>query len=104
MKENITKKFDNGFAHNKCFAGCNSCDGVLCPDALEIIERAGELEELIKEKKLVEVVFCKDCEYFETKGTSHQGICTCGDKETNYEAEFYPFETDFCSYGRRKTE
>ena len=52
---------------------------------------------------VVEVVRCKDCQYYEPKNSlGTQGICMCGEKEMNYAGEFYPYETDFCSYGERK--
>ena len=51
---------------------------------------------------VVEVVRCKDCKYYEPKNSlGTQGICMCGEKEMNYSGEFYPYETDFCSYGKR---
>lgn len=47
-----------------------------------------------------EIVQCKNCMYFaEDNPKNHQGICNCGEKFTNYGAEFYPFADDFCSYG-----
>lgn len=58
---------------------------------------------LLQTRDLVEVVRCKDCEYYETKNSlGTQGICMCGEKEMNYAGEFYPYENDYCSYGVRK--
>lgn len=56
--------------------------------------------------KLVEyapVVRCKDCMYYRFKNSlGTQGICMCGEKEMNYNGEFYPFADDFCSYGEQR--
>ena len=52
---------------------------------------------------VVKVVRCKDCKYFVDKQSeNHQGICMCGEKDTSYAADFYPYADDFCSYGERK--
>lgn len=52
-----------------------------------------------------ETVRCMDCEYFgDENPKNHQGICYCGDKDTNYAAEFYPYSYDFCSYAMPKKE
>ena len=52
---------------------------------------------------VVEVVRCKDCEYWQDKNSkSTQGVCLCGEKNMNYGGEFYPFANDFCSYGTPK--
>ena len=49
---------------------------------------------------VVEVVRCKDCEYWQSKNSKDtQGVCLCGDKDMNYGGEFYPFASDFCCYG-----
>ena len=49
------------------------------------------------------VVRCKDCKYWRDKNSkSTQGVCLCGNKDMNYNGEFYPFADDFCSYGERK--
>lgn len=54
---------------------------------------------------VVEVVRCKDCKYFLDKQIkNHQGICMCGEKDTSYASDFYPYADDFCSYGQRKDE
>jgi len=100
--ERTTKEFESGFGHQKCSDSCNICDGVLCPDALEIIQKAGFYENLIQQAKLVKIIRCKNCRYFEYKGTSKQGICKCEEKDTNFDSEFYPFENDFCSYAKEK--
>ena len=51
------------------------------------------------------VVRCKDCKYFlDKQRKNHQGICMCGEKDTSYAADFYPYADDFCSYGERKDE
>lgn len=52
----------------------------------------------------VEVVRCKDCKYFIGEHKNGQGICCCGIKDTNYNAEFYPYADDFCNYGERREE
>lgn len=54
---------------------------------------------------VTEVVRCKDCKYFlDKQRKNHQGICMCGEKDTSYAADFYPYLDDFCSYGERKDE
>lgn len=54
---------------------------------------------------VTEVVRCKDCKYFlDKQKENHQGICMCGEKDTSYAADFYPYADDFCSYGERKNE
>ena len=52
---------------------------------------------------VVEVIRCKDCEYWQSKNSKDtQGVCLCGDKDMNYGGEFYPFASDFCSYAQKK--
>lgn len=54
---------------------------------------------------VIEVVRCKDCKYFLDKHREdRQGICMCGEKDTSYASDFYPYANDFCSYGERKDE
>ena len=54
---------------------------------------------------VTEVVRCKDCRYFlDKQRKNHQGICMCGEKDTSYSSDFYPYADDFCSYGERKDE
>lgn len=59
--ECVTKQFESGFGYKKCFDSCNSCTGVLCPDALEIIQKAGECEHIIKQEKNQEEKHCDWC-------------------------------------------
>ena len=48
----------------------------------------------------VEIVRCKDCKYFKSRSRKNNyGLCDCSEKQTNANAEFYPFADDFCSYG-----
>lgn len=55
-------------------------------------------------KDLVEVVRCKNCQYWQDKNSKRtQGICLCGEKDMNYGGEFYPLANDFCSYGKSRT-
>lgn len=52
-----------------------------------------------------EVVRCKNCIYFiDKQRKNRQGICMCGEKDTSYGAEFYPYADNFCSYGERKEQ
>lgn len=54
---------------------------------------------------VAEVVHCKDCKHFlDKQRKNHQGICMCGEKDTSYASDFYPYADDFCSYGERKDE
>lgn len=53
---------------------------------------------------VVKVVRCKDCIYFIEEHKNGQGFCCCSDKDINYNAEFYPYADDYCSYGERKEE
>ena len=67
------------------------------------IETATTFLNEIKDADVVEVVRCKDCEYYEPKNSiGTQGICNCGEMEMNYGGKFYPFANDFCSYGTPK--
>lgn len=76
-----------------------------------MLERHGKSNKLLQVMSIadvptadvVEVVRCKDCEYWQSKNSKDtQGICLCGDKDMNYGGEFYPFANDFCSYGTPK--
>lgn len=59
--------------------------------------------ETLSTVNVAEVVRCKDCKYFlDKQKENHQGICMCGEKDTSYAADFYPYADDFCSYGERK--
>lgn len=61
--------------------------------------------ETLSTVNVAEVVRCKDCNYFlDKQKENHQGICMCGEKDTSYAADFYPYADDFCSYGERKDE
>ena len=65
------------------------------------------VEEVVEDTPIaanvVEVVRCKDCEYWQSKNSKDtQGVCLCGDKDMNYGGEFYPFASDFCSYAQKK--
>jgi hypothetical protein len=54
---------------------------------------------------VVEVVRCKDCKYFEKDDEFDMtGFCTCERITKNYGGEIYPYEDDFCSYGKRKEQ
>lgn len=54
------------------------------------------------DRDIVKVVRCKNCIYFIGEHKNGQGVCCCGNKDTNYNAEFYPYADDFCNYGERK--
>ena len=65
------------------------------------------VEEVVEDTPIatnvVEVVRCKDCEYWQSKNSKDtQGVCLCDDKDMNYGGEFYPFASDFCSYAQKK--
>lgn len=51
---------------------------------------------------VVEVVRCKDCQYFRIDPDDFLGICKCGSIATSYAGEIYPEREHFCSYGERK--
>jgi hypothetical protein len=53
---------------------------------------------------VVEVVRCKDCEYFEVDEEDELGECKCGYITVSYNGALYPHRTDFCSYGERKCD
>ena len=67
------------------------------PDAHYPSWYAALIEE-IPAADVVEVVRCKDCEYFLKTEVNGNGflICSATDKEI--------FEDDFCSYGERRSE
>ncbi len=74
-------------------------DGLILAKAI-LLDR-----ERIPTVDVAEIVRCKDCKYFlDKQRKNHQGICMCGEKDTSYAAEFYPYADDFCSYGERKDE
>lgn len=75
----------------------------------ETVKRCVEVDDSIPNVAtavdFVEVVRCKDCKYWDTRGSKDiQGICECGQKDTYYGSEFYPFADDYCSYGERREE
>lgn len=52
---------------------------------------------------MIQIIYCTNCIYFSDENPkNHQGICMCGEKDTSYGAEFYPYATDFCSYAERE--
>ena len=87
-------KLGIGRANPDAFESKNYADG--WNSVISILEKA-DAEDLVK------VVHCKDCQYFlDKQRKNHQGICMCGEKDTSYAADFYPYADDFCSYGERK--
>lgn len=63
--------------------------------------RALELDKALREGKLVEVVRCRDCEYWDETSpmsTTDPAVCRC---RLRRETDATTAE-DFCSYGRRK--
>ena len=64
-----------------------------CRDALQAI---GELVQTAPAADVVEVVRCKDCEYYEDEE------CVCPYIFMSDAAHLYPSEDDFCNYGKRK--
>lgn len=98
--ENISKLFNKKYNETKKLIS----DGEYHLDNLA--EGFTEADRIIRNMPVadvVEVVRCKDCEYWQDKNSKGtQGICLCGEKEMNYGGEFYSFANDFCSYGKRK--
>ena len=67
------------------------------------VETATAFLNEVEDADVVEVVRCKDCEYYAPiNSIGTQGTCNCGEMEMNYGGEFYPLHTDFCSYGTPK--
>lgn len=62
--------------------------GDIFPKLIDIgfdIETATDFLNNIKDADVVEVVRCKDCEYWQSKNSKDtQGVCLCGDKDMNY--------------------
>ena len=80
------------------------CCGAVIPEGRQVCIICG-LKTNYKQSTadVVEVVRCKDCKYFlDKRRENHQGICMCGEKDTSYAADFFPYADDFCSYGERK--
>ena len=89
-------KLGIGRANPDTFESKDYADG--WNSAISILEKA-DVEDLVN------VVRCKDCKYFlDKQRENHQGVCMCGEKDTSYAADFYPYADDFCSYGERKDE
>lgn len=87
-------KLGIGRANPDVFENKDYADG--WNSAISILEKA-DVEDVVK------VVCCKNCIYFiDEHRKNHQGVCMCGEKDTSYGAEFYPYADDFCSYGERK--
>ena len=64
-----------------------------------VMERLAELEDAIEQGKLVEVVYCKECECWEEIGGFGVGSCTDFHANKNHSAR----DMDrFCAYGKRK--
>ena len=85
----LTKWFtkDDDYGHNSCYGGCESCNGVLCHLAMDMIKKLAHYEDLEEQGELVvqkhghwEILTDEyDCEYM---------LCTaCG-------GEFYPVDDD----------
>ena len=54
---------------------------------------------------VVEVVRCKDCNYYEMPDEDDAlGVCKCGYIAISCSGEIYPRPTDYCSYGERRCE
>lgn len=53
----LTKYFTDGdeYGYNLCHGGCESCNGVLCGNALEMIKKLAHYEDLEEQGRLVEV-------------------------------------------------
>lgn len=86
-------------------ATCNDCLSLsVCYKHEHYGKETEEPCEDFKDKsRYVEVVRCKDCEYWQEKNSKGtQGVCLCGEKDMNYGGEFYPFANDFCSEGLAK--
>ena len=63
----LTKYFTDGdeYGYNLCHGGCESCNGVLCGNALEMIKKLARYEDLEEQGRLIELP-CKvgDTVYF----------------------------------------
>ncbi len=85
-----------------CFH-CEACSNIGDSGYSYLKEDASKCKYFKSKADVVEVVRCKDCEYWQDKNSKGtQGVCLCGEKDMNYGGEFYPFANDFCSYGTPK--
>ena len=72
-------------------------------NALTALFQVGDMLMDLPSIEIVVVVRCKDCKYYTAiNPLGNQGVCGCGEKEMNYNGEFYQFYNDYCSYGERK--
>ena len=61
------------------------------------------LESVTYSEDTIEIVHCKDCKHFKSRSRKNNyGLCDCPERQTNANAEFYPFAEDFCSYGEER--
>lgn len=53
----LTKYFADRdeYGHNSCHGGCESCTGVLCGDAFEMIKKLAHYEDLEEQGRLIEL-------------------------------------------------
>lgn len=52
----LTKWFadSDDYGHNSCFGGCESCNGVMCGYAVEMVEKLAHYEDLEEQGRLIE--------------------------------------------------
>ena len=53
----LTKWFakDDDYGHNSCYRGCESCNGVLCHLAMDMINKLAHYEDLEDDGRLIEL-------------------------------------------------
>ena len=53
----LTKWFadSDDYGHNSCFGGCESCNGVMCGYAVEMVEKLAHYEDLEEQGRLIEL-------------------------------------------------
>ena len=51
----LTKWFadSDDYGHNSCFGGCESCNGVMCGYAVEMVEKLAHYEDLEEQGRLI---------------------------------------------------
>ena len=106
-KNNVVKeRVINGYICPSCKCAMGFVENNFCMHcgASLIFENIVDVNNLSKDKNLVQVVRCKDCVYYDTvtfRGNDmHYGYCA--NLHDDVVGTRNRFELDFCSYGKRK--
>ena len=97
----LTKYFADGdeYGYELCYGGCESCDGVLCGNALEMINKLVHYEDLEDDGRLIELP-CKvgDTVWYITCGKVYKGKCHAICLQPNLQIHLYDFDGDNATY------